>query len=152
MDSTSLKAQIDTDITNKTGASSISKLNVGGNIKSVVDYVDQEAKGYKIYSIMLSFNGSTFTVKPLKTDFGVVVFTPSTPSNGLIYITADTAIFTVDKSIPESGAISNGGVAYFNIGKRVTDTIFKFDLIKFDGTQTATPTFSDMPINIRVYN
>lgn len=39
---TALKAQIDTDITNKTGNGSISKINVGGNLKSVVDYVDQK--------------------------------------------------------------------------------------------------------------
>lgn len=42
MDSTALKAQIDTDITNKTGAGSILKENVGGDMKAVVDYIDQE--------------------------------------------------------------------------------------------------------------
>jgi hypothetical protein len=40
--STALKAQIDTQITNKTGAGSITKTAVGNNIKAVVDYVDQQ--------------------------------------------------------------------------------------------------------------
>lgn len=40
---TELKAQIDTDITNKTGANSISKVNVGSNMKDIVDYVDQQS-------------------------------------------------------------------------------------------------------------
>ncbi len=37
-----LKAQIDVDITNKTTAKSVTPTNVGTDIKSVVDYVDQE--------------------------------------------------------------------------------------------------------------
>ena len=42
MTKTELKSQIDLDITNKTAAGSIAPSNVGGNIKAVVDYVDQE--------------------------------------------------------------------------------------------------------------
>ena len=42
MTNTQIKAQIDTDINNKTVANSILKTNVGDNIKVVVDYVDQE--------------------------------------------------------------------------------------------------------------
>ena len=42
MDSTTLKVQIDTNITNKIGVGSISKTDVGGELKSVVDYVDQQ--------------------------------------------------------------------------------------------------------------
>ena len=41
--SSQLKTQIDTDITNKTGPNSISKANVGNNLKDIVDYVDQMA-------------------------------------------------------------------------------------------------------------
>jgi len=44
MDSTTLKAQIDTNITDKTGAGSILKTNVGGDMKAIVDYIDQEAR------------------------------------------------------------------------------------------------------------
>jgi hypothetical protein len=44
MDSTTLKAQIDTHITSQTSAGSITKTNVGGYLKSVIDYVDQEIK------------------------------------------------------------------------------------------------------------
>lgn len=42
MTNTQLKTQIDTDITNKTTTKSISPLNVGKNIKDVVDYTVQE--------------------------------------------------------------------------------------------------------------
>jgi hypothetical protein len=39
---TQIKAQIDVDITNKTTVASITPLNVGTNMKAVVDYIDQE--------------------------------------------------------------------------------------------------------------
>ena len=45
--SATLKAQIDTQITNKTGANSISKANVGNNLKAIIDYADQEKFAYK---------------------------------------------------------------------------------------------------------
>ena len=39
---TELKNQIDLDITNKISSNSITPTNVGNNIKSIIDYVDQE--------------------------------------------------------------------------------------------------------------
>jgi len=42
MTNTALKAQIDSQITNETLSNSISPADVGGNLKSVVDYVDQQ--------------------------------------------------------------------------------------------------------------
>lgn len=43
MTNTTLKAQIDSQITNETLSNSISPTDVGGNLKSVVDYIDQQA-------------------------------------------------------------------------------------------------------------
>ena len=42
MTNITLKAQIDSQITNETLSNSISPTDVGGNLKSVVDYIDQE--------------------------------------------------------------------------------------------------------------
>ena len=42
MTNTVLKAQIDSQITNETSPNSISPADVGGNLKSVVDYIDQQ--------------------------------------------------------------------------------------------------------------
>lgn len=41
MTNTVLKAQIDSQITNETSPNSISPADVGGNLKAVVDYIDQ---------------------------------------------------------------------------------------------------------------
>jgi len=43
MTNTALKAQIDSQITNETLSNSISPADVGGNLKAVVDYIDQQA-------------------------------------------------------------------------------------------------------------
>ena len=40
--STQIKTQIDVDITNKVTTSSITPVNVGANMKTIVDYIDQE--------------------------------------------------------------------------------------------------------------
>lgn len=53
MTNTQVKTQIDTDITNKTSVKSISPLNVGSNIKKVIDYIDQEVK-IKILKITIT--------------------------------------------------------------------------------------------------
>src|SRR5690349_14826014 len=56
MDSTALKAQIDSQITNETSPNSISPADVGGNLKSVVDYIDQQAPIKSSGSLSLSTN------------------------------------------------------------------------------------------------
>lgn len=43
MTNTALKAQIDSQITNETLPNSVSPTDVGGNLKAVVDYVDQQS-------------------------------------------------------------------------------------------------------------
>jgi hypothetical protein len=42
MTSTELKSQIDSEITNETAPNSVSTIDVGTNLKDIVDYVDQE--------------------------------------------------------------------------------------------------------------
>ena len=53
MTNTVLKAQIDSQITNKTAQKSVTAAQVGGNMKEVVDYVDQQVP-YKTYSALLT--------------------------------------------------------------------------------------------------
>ena len=75
--STALKAQIDTQITNKTGAGSITKTAVGNNIKAVVDYVDQQVP-YKSYVVFFNQSGTNAPVATdLYNNLGNVVWTRS---------------------------------------------------------------------------
>jgi hypothetical protein len=48
MTSTELKSQIDSEITNETAPNSVSTIDVGNNLKDIVDYVDQETSALPI--------------------------------------------------------------------------------------------------------
>jgi hypothetical protein len=78
MTSTQLKAQIDSQITNETQPGSITPIDIGTNIKAVVDYVDQDRRAYKIYSAIFNqslSNAPVMTV--LENTVGSVVWTRS---------------------------------------------------------------------------
>lgn len=79
MDSTALKAQIDSQITNETTPASISPTDVGTNLKAVVDYVDQQV-AFKVYKAKLD-NPSGITATVLKNDTGKI-FTYERNSTG----------------------------------------------------------------------
>ena len=68
MTNTALKAQIDSQITNETLPNSVSPTDVGGNLKAVVDYVDQQVD-WKVYKAKLD-NPSGITATVLKNDTG----------------------------------------------------------------------------------
>lgn len=74
-----LKTQIDTDITNKTGASSISKTNVGSNLKAIVDYIVQVISAVEARTV----NGQALT--------GNVTLTKSSINLANVDNTADNA-------------------------------------------------------------
>jgi len=78
MTNTALKAQIDSEITNETTPAGITPTDVGTNLKSVVDYVDQEIKTKVIKTIIseaqiLSLFDSPITVLD-SSDAGKVKF------------------------------------------------------------------------------
>ena len=75
MSKETVKTQIDTDITNKTTSKSISPLNVGGNMKAIVDLIPDTT--YKVYKFRISQTGDTSdpTVLEFKNDIGIIVWT-----------------------------------------------------------------------------
>jgi len=78
MDSTTLKAQIDSQITNETLPNSITPAEVGGNLKAVVDYVDQGE-----YSIMLTQLGTNAPVAStiFRNTIGAIVWSRNSIGN-----------------------------------------------------------------------
>lgn len=82
MDSTTLKAQIDTEITNETTVSGITPTEVGTKMKEIVDYVDQQAPIKTSASIALSG-----TTQVLPNDINSCSFT-----NGKAYLPTTTVI------------------------------------------------------------
>ena len=71
-----LKAQIDSQITNETTANAITPTDVGVNIKSVIDYVDQEVSITPVSSGLVA-QGTTISTTSILT-YGINIFGTST--------------------------------------------------------------------------
>lgn len=79
MTNTALKDQIDSNITNKTGAGSITKTNVGNELKSIVDYVDQQAPTKTAGSVDLSLTPQVLPYDMNSCSFaGGIAYLPAT--------------------------------------------------------------------------
>lgn len=74
---TELKAQIDTDITNKTGAGSITKTAVGNNMKDIVDYVDQQTSGGTTPDAQAVFEQGSEIALPVQVYYTIGTTTPT---------------------------------------------------------------------------
>lgn len=124
MTNTQLKTQIDTDITNKTLSKSISPLNVGKNIKDVIDYINQEISNSSnelktagvitattdlIYPI-LSYDFNTVDCSQISTN----VVLPTTTVIGkeiVVFAANNSSSFSVKADQLNSSKISSGGVS-----------------------------------------
>ena len=100
MTNAQIKTQVDTDITNKITQKSISPLNVGNNIKAVVDYVDQEITNINIPT------GTT----PFKTCVISLQFSNTgTPSDTIVYNDLDNTIYVQQTSTGMYGILASSG-------------------------------------------
>jgi len=150
--STALKAQIDTDITNKTGAGSISKSNVGNNMKDIVDYVDQQIP-YKSYHAILTQTGSTASVTVLSENLlQPVTFTVNSAGN---YSFDSIGSFAVGKTVLFKGAPSSGS-GKDNIQFQTSgggNGIDKVSMYVYNSSGVLSDAvFVNLPIEIRVFN
>jgi hypothetical protein len=107
---------------------------------------------YKAYAALVTNSSGTFTVTELVNDFGATTFAFTNPSTGVVRVTASATTYTSGKAASPGSTINNAGAVYFMNGFRASDTIFTFNLRLNDGTQSATPNFTDVFFEIRVYN
>jgi len=74
MTSAELKDEIDLAITSETSPASITPTDVGGTLKTMVDYVDQEVENVKIYKAKLAQSGTgNITATILKNTTGLTI-------------------------------------------------------------------------------
>lgn len=112
---------------------------------------------YKEYSAVISYNGSTFNVVPKVNTLGdgsmdgVNDIQWAVPANGVYAALMSSNPFTTAKLFVQGTTHVDGGQAYFVCPERLTSGYIRFNLILFDGTQTGTPNFTNLPIKILVY-
>lgn len=101
------------------------------------------AIGNKIFKGLMSFDGTTVTIKTLVNTIGAIVWT--NPANGQIRGTL-AGTFTANKTF-----VSPSGLAsYFVSGQRQTDDMIRFLFTYFDNTTSSTPNFTDLPFYISI--
>lgn len=110
------------------------------------------AAKYKSYSAIVSLSAGVFTTTILNNDFGGTTFTFSNPSNGFVEVTASSAVYTTNKTASAGSTLDNAGTPYFLTGSGFSSTVFVYRIVKYDGTQTGTPNFTNAFFEIRVYN
>lgn len=104
---------------------------------------------YKVYSAIV--NTGSVTLTDIHSDFAGTTFAATNPFNGVIRITANSAVFTTGLTYQLGSALTNGGVPYFVTGAESSTTVFNITIIKYDGTQISTPNTTFF-FEIRVYN
>ena len=153
MTNTEIKTQIDNQITNETIVGGITPFEVGSNIKSVVDYVDQQVPFYQW--IARISNTAVDTI--IKDNLGFTSPIVTNPFNGIITITK-TGFFTgktPSKIQIEVENYNNSGSLYLCVAQQ--DDIYPNDKIKItmfpkDGNITGTPSFSGLLVKLTIYN
>lgn len=144
-----IKINIDTDITNKTQVKSISPANVGENMKSIVDYVDQEnTLTYKEYISLISQSGTNDPVEQvLKNDFETNISWVR-DSEG-IYTGTLNGAFINFKTVAFISSISFVGGYEITSPNENTIRIRTANLTSFDLTDGF---LNETAINIKVFN
>lgn len=111
---------------------------------------------YTIYKILLSYSVGGFTVTQLENTIGDGSNTSpadiqwSNPSNGVLRATK-TSAFSSSNIMILTQSISASGSVYLCTGAKSTTNFLTFNLFLHDGTQTSTPYFSNLPIEVRIY-
>lgn len=138
MTNTALKAQIDSQITNETLPSSISPADVGGNLKAVVDYTDQQVGTSSVVKLLLTQTGTdaptatvarnTFASDPTYSRNSAGKFTIFMPAGSL---TGKTIICTATSGVdsPYIMSISQSGGATVALWAKTDAGVYSDELI-----------------------
>ena len=142
MTNTVLKAQIDSQVTNETAQKSVTAAEVGGNMKAVVDYVDQQVGIYNEVKLLLSQAGSSapttivavnnFSANPTYSrvsagKFNIIMPSGSLTSKTLICHATSSTDTPLRLSINQTGA-STIGLHAFNSSGVFTDDLTEISI------------------------
>lgn len=112
---------------------------------------------YTIYKALVTLSSGTFTVTQLEntigdgTNIGTGDIVWSNPSNGVIKATKSGA-FTSSNIVINVENINGGGVPYICMGQKSTTNFISVFIFLHDGTLSTTPNFTNLPVEIRIYN
>jgi hypothetical protein len=138
-------------------AGTITFTNTTGGTFNVTGITTTPSVNYTIYKALVSLSGGIFTVTQLENTIGDGSgVSPndiqwSNPNNGIIRATK-TGAFTSSNILISVENINGGGVPYICIGQKSTSNFISINIFLHDGTLLSTPNFSNLPVEIRIYN
>jgi len=115
---------------------------------------------YTIYKALITLSMGTFTISQLENTIGDgsnaspndIVWNIPVGTNGVLNATKANAFLNPNKISIDVSNITGGGVPYICTAQRATNSIIQVRIFLHDGTQASTPNFSNLPIEIRIYN
>jgi len=145
---------------------------ITGSLQGTASYATQALSAsyapgsspYSVYTALLSLSGGTFTINQLQNTIGDGSNTSpndiqwSNPSNGVLRGTKsgsfdeNTKLAIFAPSIRPSGVsyfVAGGLSSFFDDGIQYAPTL---TITRHDNDQSSTPNFTDLPIEIRIYN
>jgi len=138
-------------------AGTITFTNTTGGTFNVTGITTTPSVNYTIYKALVSLSGGIFTVTQLENTIGDGSgVSPndiqwSNPNNGIIRATK-TGAFTSSNILISVENINGGGVPYICTGQKSTSNFISISIFLHDGTLLSTPNFSNLPVEIRIYN
>ena len=147
--STEIKNNNNTLIREKTAPSSITKDNVADQLDAIVDYVDQEKRPYKVYSILISQDSLNIpTAKVLENNTGFT-FTFTRTATGNYNIVSSGSAYTADKTAIFFHDNSQGGTKASINSFRISATNIR--ILTYSDSVLSDSMLSDIFFEIRVY-
>jgi len=134
MTNAALKEQIDSNITNKTGAGSITKTNVGGELKAIIDYVDQQVPIKTAGSVDLSLTPQVLPYDMNSCSFaGGVAYLPTTDVIGReIYAIAVANNIVIRANIANTNKMFTTFGAFTQNVVLTTNQMYRFIYVGFE--------------------
>jgi hypothetical protein len=151
MTNTELKNQIDTALNNSVADNSITPASVATQIKSVVDYVDQESGAlYKRYRALLTQSGSNDpTAYVLENNLGETVILDRVGTG--TYTLEIASGFISLKTFYKTNGFSGTNIQLFSFFNTITNKIV-LSVRDMDNNLPIDNNLNNTPIEILVYN
>ena len=148
MNNTQLKSNIDSVISDQVNDNTITPSILGGELKKIVDYSGER----KRIILSLDFDGSTVSSTEFVNDFSGETVTLTNPSNGIIRIAVSGNVLTTNKTFAITSGFPKSQAYIVSPIYDILPFYVDLKLTLHDGTSTGTPIFSNLYVELIVFD
>ena len=148
MNNTQLKSNIDSVISDQVNDNTITPTILGDELKKIVDYSGER----KRIILSLDFDGSTVSSTEFVNDFSGETVTLTNPSNGIIRIAVSGNVLTTNKTFAITSGFPKSQAYIVSPIYDILPLYVDLKLTLHDGTSTGTPIFSNLYVELIVFD